>query len=41
MEVTNIFIPNNYSLDDTERICIIKNWLDREGSQFIKSITEA
>ena len=38
MEVTNLFQAIAYDLNDDDKVLIIKNWLDREGSQFIQTL---
>ena len=36
MEVMNIIVTNNYSLDDTERMPMLKDCIGREGLQFME-----
>ena len=39
MEVNNMF--QNYNIKQTERVSIIKNWLDRQGLQLLENLTQA
>ena len=40
MEVANVLQAKAYDLNDKEKVSIIKNWLGREGLQFIQSLTD-
>ena len=41
MDITNICMTNNNSVDDRERIHIIKNMIGREGIKLIQMFTDA
>ena len=41
MEVANVLQEKAYDLNDKEKVPIIKNWLGREGLQFIQTLTNA
>ena len=41
MEVANILQAKAYDLNHEEKVPIIKNWLGREGLQFIHTLTNA
>ena len=39
MEVTNILETRAYELTDEGKVSVIKNWLDQEGLQLMKTFT--
>ena len=41
MEVANVHQAKVYDLYDEEKVPVIKNWLGREGLQFLQTLTNA
>ena len=38
MEVANVWQTQAYDLNDSEKVSILKNWLGKEGLQFIQTL---